>query len=509
MLRALLGTHDCSRYRCRPGLLLFQRLYLSPPSPDHFQVLGVPRAASTEDVKNAFRQKAKEAHPDSSTGSDARFRDILSAYQVLGNARSRQLYELSLSDVASSYVKQAAAAQADGDRPDEPDFTAGEGWLAWATRAPQPTGNANIDRWRGDLQHQLRSAVRHAYLGPRLTLNPGDLPAQFEGEERSQPGLGDLLQLVSGRTLLGRVQVRQSALLQGGLTQQDMLHQPQAGQRTLGTATGESTHRRSRDAHANQQASTPEHTSELELAPMQKSCRCSAQLDSDSDSRDRRKAGTHHKAPPSGFHHKQDENDPEAERQDSTSSPGRAPAQQADILELLIGDDCKAVARRASAAMFRRTAAKPAVQIFDPCTGQCVAMQRGDKVHWRDAQGQLRWLTVLGGRTPLVRHLDFYASPGKNRRPLCVTTCRRAWLPPSATWLFPPRSPLHSTGGWYFEWPGPALAGHPLCLSPHIFVLLAAFATLDSERENATENSKQGFVMHMKDKAMKLLRIRT
>lgn len=145
---------------------------------------------------------------------------------------------------------------------------------------------------------------------------------------------------------------------------------------------------------------------------MQK-CRSSAQLDSDSDSRDRRKAGTHHKAPPSGFHHKQDENDPEAERQDSTSSPGRAPAQQADILELLIGDDCKAVARRASAAMFRRTAAKPAVQIFDPCTGQCVAMQRGDKVHWRDAQGQLRWLTVLGGRTPLVRHLDFYASPGE------------------------------------------------------------------------------------------------
>lgn len=35
---------------------------------------------------------------------------------MLGNARSRQLYELSLSDVASSYVKQAAAAQADGDR---------------------------------------------------------------------------------------------------------------------------------------------------------------------------------------------------------------------------------------------------------------------------------------------------------------------------------------------------------------------------------------------------------
>ena len=49
----------------------------------------------------------------------------------------------------------------------------------------------------------------------RLSLAPGELPAQFEGEERSQPGLGDLLQLVSGRTLLGCVRVRQSALLSG------------------------------------------------------------------------------------------------------------------------------------------------------------------------------------------------------------------------------------------------------------------------------------------------------
>ena len=49
----------------------------------------------------------------------------------------------------------------------------------------------------------------------RLGLAEGDLPAQFEAEERSQPGCGDLLQLVSGRTLLGRVIVQRSAFLQG------------------------------------------------------------------------------------------------------------------------------------------------------------------------------------------------------------------------------------------------------------------------------------------------------
>lgn len=50
---------------------------------------------------------------------------------------------------------------------------------------------------------------------------------------------------------------------------------------------------------------------------------------------------------------------------------------------------------------------------------------------------------------------------GKRRRVVC--RCHRAWLPPSFTWLFPPRSPLHACGGYYFERAGHEDEQHPLC----------------------------------------------
>lgn len=48
-----------------------------------------------------------------------------------------------------------------------------------------------------------------------MQLNTGQLPEAFEGEERSVPGVGDVLQLVSGRQLLGVVRERQDARLPG------------------------------------------------------------------------------------------------------------------------------------------------------------------------------------------------------------------------------------------------------------------------------------------------------
>lgn len=49
-----------------------------------------------------------------------------------------------------------------------------------------------------------------AVIGIRLNLGKGQLPEAFEAEERSVPGLGDLLHIVSGRTLLGIVRERSS-----------------------------------------------------------------------------------------------------------------------------------------------------------------------------------------------------------------------------------------------------------------------------------------------------------
>ncbi|MDO8612842.1 MAG: DnaJ domain-containing protein, partial [Dehalococcoidia bacterium] len=52
---------------------------------DYYEVLGVPRGASAEDIKRAFRKLAMRYHPDRNKedGAEARFKEIGEAYEVL------------------------------------------------------------------------------------------------------------------------------------------------------------------------------------------------------------------------------------------------------------------------------------------------------------------------------------------------------------------------------------------------------------------------------------------
>jgi molecular chaperone DnaJ len=62
---------------------------------DYYELLGVPRGASEQDIKSAFRRLARELHPDVSEAPDAeeRFREVAEAYQVLSNSETRELYD--------------------------------------------------------------------------------------------------------------------------------------------------------------------------------------------------------------------------------------------------------------------------------------------------------------------------------------------------------------------------------------------------------------------------------
>jgi curved DNA-binding protein len=62
---------------------------------DYYEALGVPRDASTEDIRRAYRQLARKFHPDINKEPEAedRFKAISEAYEVLRDPEKRERYD--------------------------------------------------------------------------------------------------------------------------------------------------------------------------------------------------------------------------------------------------------------------------------------------------------------------------------------------------------------------------------------------------------------------------------
>lgn len=61
---------------------------------DPYAILGVPKSASDEDIRRAFRKLAKELHPDlNRSGTDDRFKKVSSAYEILGDPEKRRAFD--------------------------------------------------------------------------------------------------------------------------------------------------------------------------------------------------------------------------------------------------------------------------------------------------------------------------------------------------------------------------------------------------------------------------------
>lgn len=117
---------------------------------DYYDVLGIAKSASMEEIKKSYRKLARKFHPDnnrSDPSAETKFKEVQEAYDVLNDAKKRQAYDqFGHAGIDSAAATEAAAAAAAAGH--------GKGGFRYSTQTP---GGATMDFGEVDLNDLLQS----------------------------------------------------------------------------------------------------------------------------------------------------------------------------------------------------------------------------------------------------------------------------------------------------------------------------------------------------------------
>ena len=115
------------------------------PDGDLYQLLGVPREASREEIALAWRRRARDEHPDArpdDADAPGRFRALAGAWQVLGDPARRAAYDRALARERPPAVRVTVRHQ-----------PARAAWLRWCGCRGRRCGRARSG-WKAPARHR-------------------------------------------------------------------------------------------------------------------------------------------------------------------------------------------------------------------------------------------------------------------------------------------------------------------------------------------------------------------